>query len=259
MSVETHDLQQGATGNVTFWHRARFMFVADQLRVEHARSLLDYGAGAGGLAQVVRGLPDTAYFYFDESDAVMDFLRDEIGAAHDGTTLLRTGKAQVTVALDVIEHIEDDLDALRTLVDSTQPGGRIIVTVPALPSLWSSWDTKLGHFRRYTRASLRTLGVRAGLEPIEVSYLFPEMLPAGILRRIGDRRAAQRDGAAEFPRFTPVLDRLLFIVARLTTRLRHLAPAGTSVVAVFRKPLADHLASASHGSEETRGADASGS
>ena len=242
MSVETHVLHQGATGNVTFWHRARFMFVADQLRVEHACSLLDYGAGAGGLAQVVRGLPNTSYFYFDESGAVMDFLRDEIGAAHDGTALLRAGKAQVTVALDVIEHIEDDLDALRTLADSTQPGGRIIVTVPALPSLWSSWDTKLGHFRRYTRASLRTLGIRAGLEPIEVSYLFPEMLPAGILRRIGDRHAAQRDGGAEFPRFTPVLDHLLFLVARLTTRLRRLAPAGTSVVAVFRKPLENQLA-----------------
>ena len=251
MSVETHVLQQGATGNVTFWHRARFMFVADQLRVEQARSLLDYGAGAGGLAQVVRRLPDTAYFYFDESDAVMDFLRSQIGAAYDGTTLLRTEKAQVTVALDVIEHIEDDLDAMRTLADSTQPGGRIIVTVPALPSLWSSWDTKLGHFRRYTRASLRTLGERAGLEPIEVSYLFPEMLPAGILRRIGDRRAAQRGGGADFPRFTPAVDRFLFTVARLTTRLRRLAPAGTSVVAVFRRPLVDNLAPAPCGSAKT--------
>ncbi len=237
MSVESHVLAQGATGNVTFWHRNRFQFVADQLAVEPAVTVLDYGAGAGGLARYVSAHAGSRYYFFDESQAVMRFLRDELGPAHDGTALVGSGQAQLTVALDVIEHIDDDLAAVRTLSNSTQPGGRIIITVPALPALWSSWDKNLGHFRRYTRSSLGALSAATGLEPIEISYLFPEMLPAGVYRRVSDRRGSQKQDAAHFPHFSQPADRVLYAVSRATTRLRRLMPAGTSLVAVLRKPL----------------------
>ena len=58
------------------------------------------------------------------------------------------------VLLDVIEHIEDDVATLSTLREALLPGGRIIIKVPALPAIFGSLDTAVGHYRRYTTASL---------------------------------------------------------------------------------------------------------
>ena len=73
----------------------------------------------------------------------------------------------LAVSLDVIEHLEDDVGALRELRRVVAPGGSLLVTVPAYPWLWSGHDEVNHHHRRYTQASLlagaarRRLGVRA--------------------------------------------------------------------------------------------------
>ena len=53
--------------------------------------------------------------------------------------------------LDVLEHIEDDAGALAAARDALAPGGRLLLTVPAMPCLWSRHDEANCHFRRYTR------------------------------------------------------------------------------------------------------------
>jgi ubiquinone/menaquinone biosynthesis C-methylase UbiE len=65
------------------------------------------------------------------------------------------GASSVTIALDVLEHVEDDKLAFSELLRITKPGGIIIINVPAFMSLWSDWDVSLGHFRRYSKASLQ--------------------------------------------------------------------------------------------------------
>ena len=57
-------------------------------------------------------------------------------------------------SLNVLEHIEDDVMALRQWYQKLKPGGRILVYVPAFQLLYSSMDRKVGHFRRYTRRAL---------------------------------------------------------------------------------------------------------
>ena len=66
------------------------------------------------------------------------------------------------LALDVIEHIDDDSHALRQLARLVKPSGVIIVSVPALPELYSEFDNVQGHRRRYTRESLTACVRRAG-------------------------------------------------------------------------------------------------
>jgi len=67
------------------------------------------------------------------------------------------------IALNVIEHIEEDVAAMRSMRDMLVPGGRAIVLVPALPRLYGSLDRELGHARRYTRNALATHMKEAGL------------------------------------------------------------------------------------------------
>jgi len=66
------------------------------------------------------------------------------------------------VALNVIEHIEDDLGALKSIAAMLQPRGRAVVLVPALPVLFGSLDRELGHYRRYTRTTLGRVMREAG-------------------------------------------------------------------------------------------------
>jgi SAM-dependent methyltransferase len=67
------------------------------------------------------------------------------------------------VAVNVIEHIEDDAALVERLCALLRPGGRLVVYVPACPFAYGSLDIALGHFRRYTRPSLTALLAGAGL------------------------------------------------------------------------------------------------
>ncbi len=68
------------------------------------------------------------------------------------------------VALDVIEHIDDDLQAVVRLRDALTPTGRLVLSVPALSWLYGPKDVAVGHFRRYSRDALTALLSRAGFE-----------------------------------------------------------------------------------------------
>jgi SAM-dependent methyltransferase len=75
------------------------------------------------------------------------------------------------VAVNVIEHIENDHALVATLAGLLKPGGRLLVYVPACPFAYGSLDRALGHFRRYTPESLQALMAGAGLETKPPRYL----------------------------------------------------------------------------------------
>jgi len=65
------------------------------------------------------------------------------------------GRYDNLYALNVVEHIEDDVQALRNSYRLLKPGGRIVILVPAYPWLYNEFDKNLYHYRRYTRQTLR--------------------------------------------------------------------------------------------------------
>lgn len=79
---------------------------------------------------------------------------------------------------DVIEHIEDDLDFLRSIRSLMINGGRLYATVPAYNLLWSKEDEFAGHFRRYTKNTISTVLEKAGFEIKYFSYFFRFLPPA---------------------------------------------------------------------------------
>src|SRR5580658_878401 len=79
--------------------------------------------------------------------------------------------ADSCVCLNVLEHIEHDGDALRRMADVLTPGGVVILLVAASPSLYGRIDELLGHYRRYTRASISSLAAEAGLSVKTCYYL----------------------------------------------------------------------------------------
>ncbi len=88
------------------------------------------------------------------------------------------GRYDVVLALDVLEHLEDDDGALRNLGGLVRPGGLAIVTVPARPDLWSEFDAIQGHKRRYTKRSLAELIDRSGaFTAFEAVWCWPWLVP----------------------------------------------------------------------------------
>jgi 2-polyprenyl-3-methyl-5-hydroxy-6-metoxy-1,4-benzoquinol methylase len=75
--------------------------------------------------------------------------------------------------INVLEHIADDVSALKTFEHIVVPGGRVIVFVPALQMAYGPLDAELGHHRRYSKRSLRAAFAAAGLDLVQLRYTNP--------------------------------------------------------------------------------------
>ena len=84
---------------------------------------------------------------------------------------------------DVLEHIKDDVAALQRVHKLLRPGGRLVLTVPAYPLLYSADDTVAGHFRRYTRTTLLSALQASRFRSEFASYLFAPLPPLIFLLR----------------------------------------------------------------------------
>lgn len=80
----------------------------------------------------------------------------------DESCLTRLGPFSLVVAMDVLEHVVDDHAAAKAMCSALVPGGRVVVSVPAHPWLYSYHDRAVGHLRRYKRRRLVALLVGAG-------------------------------------------------------------------------------------------------
>ena len=145
----------------------------------------------------------------------------------------------LALALDVIEHLDDDRGALRELRRVVRPGGTLLLTVPAYPWLWSEHDIVNHHRRRYTRHSLDAAAADAGWSRFTTTYFNGLLLPAAVgyrtLKRL--RRAPTHSGGdlerAPSPALNALLERPLRAEARLIARGRRI-PAGLSLLSLYR-------------------------
>jgi len=131
------------------------------------------------------------------------------------------------LALNVLEHIEDDVAALRAAARLVRPGGSVVVFVPAFRFAMSEFDRAIGHHRRYTKATAREVFSRAGIGVEELRYVNAPGLAAWT---VGMRFLRMR------PREGLVLrgwDRAVVPVARRVEK-RLAPPFGQSLLAVGR-------------------------
>jgi SAM-dependent methyltransferase len=138
--------------------------------------------------------------------------------------------------LDVLEHVPDDLNSLRSIQRRLRPGGALLLTVPANPWMWSAHDAAHHHFRRYTRKQLEELFARSGFEVQLLSYfnslLFPLVAAARIAGKILRKESA--DDTLPSAPVNAILEKVFGLEARMIGRMP--MPFGVSLVAVVRRP-----------------------
>jgi SAM-dependent methyltransferase len=131
------------------------------------------------------------------------------------------------VALNVLEHIENDRRALRGAASLVRPGGRVIVFVPAFPFAAGKFDREIGHHRRYTKSTLKAAYEESGLTMEKIRYVNAPGLPAWYLSGLllgGEPRGGV---------LLSLWDRGVVPVTRRVERLLP-PPFGQSVLAVGR-------------------------
>ena len=158
-----------------WWYRERRALLRQMVQDlfpggAHERVAIDIGAAAGGNTRVLRDLGLTAIpLEFGMAGAAIAHQRGLPALQADARLLpLGTAVADIVVAFDVLEHIEDDSAVLSQIYRVLKPGGRRLVAVPADMALWSAHDDAVGHVRRYSRAGLRALTEEAGFRVDEI-------------------------------------------------------------------------------------------
>jgi SAM-dependent methyltransferase len=194
--------------------------------------LLDIGCGGGWAFDDFSGLADV---YGLEPDpqlaASLPRWRSRITCLPFGPDVPPVRQYDAVLMLDVLEHIADDAGTLANLHQYLKPGGCLLLTVPALPRLWSVHDEINHHFRRYTFAGLRELALGEGFRIEELRYLFGWSLGLLFARRwLGGKRASY--GVRIPPAWVNATCRTL---SRLEEKIG--GPwLGSSLLAVLRRP-----------------------
>jgi len=204
--------------------------------------ILDLGCGLGGVLRDFE--PGAACFGTDRSAYALRVCRNKGRAAFVRADLLsppfRAGSFDTVVALDVIEHLEDDVAFLRAAAALLTPGARLVVAAPAFDLLWSQHDVTFQHHRRYTARSLRAAIEAAGLEAERITYLHALVFPVALIWRL----ASYRLGLGRFAPKTDFwavpgwLNGLLATAYQFEACLlrRVDLPVGVSVACVARRP-----------------------
>ncbi|MFW2850501.1 class I SAM-dependent methyltransferase [Sphingomonas sp. TX0543] len=234
--------RMAAHDSTHWWYRARRDILADFItregRLPRQAKILEIGCGTG------HNLPMLAQF--GEVDAIeIDPAARAIASQRLGRDV---GEAPLPVlpgvpkahydliaVLDVVEHIEDDVAALRAMRERLAPGGRILITVPAHQWMWSAHDVVNHHHRRYSKATLAKAITDAGLKPRKLGYFNSLLFPLAAGARVAGRITG-RDDSDDTPPPAP-LNRLFETIFRLERHLvgRVPMPPGVSI-ATFAEP-----------------------
>lgn len=165
------------------------LFLYDQIKPFLGRELVEVGAGVGNISRML--LDRDRVVLTDESQNYVDQLQrtyrdweyvsakrlDLVAPQTDDATAALWGSFDTAVSFQVIEHIEDDVTALKNTLRLLKPGGRLVLMVPAHQALFGDMDQALGHFRRYEESDLREKLVRAGFEIETFKFLNPIAVP----------------------------------------------------------------------------------
>lgn len=161
-----------------------YKWITDMMSGHFGSTLVEVGAGAGSYSkELLRRSPAKAIFI--EPTKNMFTLLEKSVADNAKDTKTKTYNAYLSdvaknlkehnpdtfIYINVFEHIEDDLEELKTVKSLLPKGGHVVIFVPAHHFLFSKFDESIGHFRRYNKEMLKKLANETGMEIKRLQYV----------------------------------------------------------------------------------------
>ncbi|MHC4983787.1 MAG: class I SAM-dependent methyltransferase [Planctomycetota bacterium] len=227
-----------------WWFVARRRILREAIRrlvpLPPGARLLEAGCGTGGNLAMLGTFGEVLAFEPDVRARELASCKTAIRPCEGrlpSDVPFEAGAFDLVVALDVLEHLDDDLAGLKALRSRLRPGGWMLITVPAFAFLWSHHDVVHHHKRRYRKEALVRLALAAGLPPVTATYfntlLFPLVAVVRFVKNLLGIKSAD-DGSMP----APLLNGLLRIVFACERHMvgRIALPIGVSILMIVRRP-----------------------
>jgi len=238
--------------------------ILDHLRGLSPGKVLEMGCGPGGMLHELaqQGFHGIGVEVSPESRAVAEKLLASVPgvAVQEKLPEGTEGTFDYLLSFEVLEHIEEDVCALKNWVQYLRPGGVVIISVPAHKKRWNITDLLAGHYRRYDRADVVALIESAHLESSKIhTYGWPtsrviEQLRLWVRQRqarksgiqpdtlqVGDFEQTKASGVERgletrlFPIYSSLVGKIFFSLAAAVQRLFYSTDLGVSYLVVARK------------------------
>jgi SAM-dependent methyltransferase len=190
--------------------------------------VLDFGAGSGQFAAPLsrQGMDVTA---LEPDETLRQRLQEQGLRTAAATDQIADNSLHYVYSLNVLEHIDDDVGALRQLHGKLVTGGKLLIYVPAFAMLYTSMDAKVGHVRRYRRDGLLSAVTMAGFKVEQAGYVDSVgFVAALIFKWLGNKDGDVNRAALK------IYDRCVFPLSRALDLLAH-RWLGKNLLLVARK------------------------
>lgn len=229
---------------VYWWFVARRSMVLSLLKryVKKGLPLLDAGCGTGLLTKSIDHMYKVTAVDYSQTSLVLTKKRKPkarvLRVNLEKKLPFKVNTFAGVTLLDVLEHIDDE-SSLTHLYRVMQPGGIIIITVPAYPWLFSYWDILHQHKRRYTKQGLVEILQRKGFVMKHISYFNTILFPLVLLIRVLKTAFRLHENGTDCYELPHTANSFLAKLFTLETRLAttHVLPFGVSLLAIAQKPM----------------------
>jgi SAM-dependent methyltransferase len=186
-----------------------FLVSLIQEEIKPGQQVVDFGAGIGTFAQTIASAGHAVHCIEPDPAQLNRILALGLPASPNLATF-NDETIDFLYTLNVLEHIENDVDELRVCHQKIKPGGRLLIYVPAFQVLYSSMDKNVGHIRRYTRETLAEKVCLAGFVIEKNEYVDSAGFFASLLFKVigNDDGSINRKALIFYDRFIFPLSRL---------------------------------------------------
>lgn len=183
-----------------WWYRARREILSDYLKrwaaIPQRAHILEIGCGTGHNLPMLAEFGEIDAIEIDETAGAQasERLGKQVGSSPLPELVgVAPASYDLVAVLDVVEHVEDDVAALKAMAKLLKPGGKILITVPAHQWMWSAHDVVNHHKRRYSKATLSAALEKAGLEGHKLRWFNSLLFPAAVAARFAGKLSGKDD------------------------------------------------------------------
>ena len=231
--------------NNYWWFTARngiiYNYILNNAKLPLKSNILDVGCGTGGFVSKIAEKYNV--ICLDSSPIALDYCKKRGLELRYNMYLQDFPKSEYKIdaitILDVVEHVDDDYDILKTAYNILEDGGKIFLTVPAYMWMWSQHDEVHQHKRRHTKKQINDLLKKTGFEIDYSTYFDTFLFLPAVLKRVLDKifkvKKKETEPVEQVPNFLNVLFSKIFKAENIFIKRNLKFPFGVSIFTVARK------------------------